>query len=65
MSEQGSREGSLCLFTSPMLRPRSEETVLDDGITIILRSFNFMPDNVERRHGVTSAAIIPSSERAF
>lgn len=43
----------------------SEQTVLDDGITIILRSFKFMPDNVERWHGVTSAAIVPPTERAI
>lgn len=43
----------------------SEQTVLDDGITVVLRSFRILSDDVERWHGVTSGAYVPAGTRSI
>jgi hypothetical protein len=42
--------------------PVSEQTVIDDGLVFVLRSYRFMPENVERWHGAVSGSLVQSAQ---
>lgn len=43
----------------------SEENVIDNGSTIVLRSFKFLPENAERWHSSVSGSLSPVVEKAI
>lgn len=43
--------------------PTSEQTVMDNGLVFILRSYKFLPENVERWHGTVAGALTQSAQR--
>lgn len=43
--------------------PVSEQTVIDNGLVYVLRSYKFLPENVERWHGTVSGSLVQSAER--
>lgn len=40
--------------------PVSEQTVIDNGLVFVLRSYKFLPENVERWHGTVSGSLAQS-----
>lgn len=40
----------------------SELTVIDDGLVFVLRSYRFLPENVERWHGTVSGTLLESAQ---
>lgn len=43
--------------------PTSEQTVLHNGHVFVLRSYTFMPENVERWHGTVSGSLQLNAQR--
>lgn len=43
--------------------PVSEQTVIDNGLVFVVRSYKFLPENVERWHGTVSGSLQQSAER--
>jgi hypothetical protein len=41
----------------------SEQTVINDGLVFVLRSYRFLPENVERWHGTVSGSLAQSVQR--
>lgn len=41
----------------------SEQTVIDKGLVFVLRSYKFLPENIERWHGTVSGSLVQSAER--
>lgn len=37
--------------------PTSEQTVMDNGLVFVLRSYKFLPENVERWHGTVMGSL--------
>lgn len=43
--------------------PTSEQTVMDNGLVFMLRSYKFMPENVERWHGTVMGSLQQNAQR--
>ncbi len=43
--------------------PTSEQTVIDNGLVYVLRSYTFLPENVERWHGTVTGSLQQSAQQ--
>ncbi len=41
----------------------SEQTVIDEGLVFVLRSYKFLPENVERWHGTVTGSLQQNAQR--
>lgn len=42
--------------------PVSEQTVIDNGLVYVLRSYRFLPEDVERWHGSVTGSLVQSAQ---